>query len=546
MPLTIDRRALLLAGTYGLGVFALAGAARAAGLIAASGFTHSVASGEPGTDSMLLWTRYVPAGDATVTLRAEVAEDANFGRVIAGGAVRTGAYRDWTAKLTVDGLRPGIRYFYRFIAPDGSFSPTGQTRTLPQGKVNRFRIGLFSCSNLPFGYFNAYGHAAAAVERGELDLIFHVGDYLYEYHRGDYPSLAETVPGRIVEPIGEMIDLADYRLRYAAYRSDPDLLKLHQLSPFLVQWDDHESANDSWEGGAENHQPATEGRWSDRRAAAAQAYREWMPVSDEPWKSYRVGSLATLYRTESRILARTQQIDVAPLFKEADPAAALKAFRDGPWQDPSATMLGSAQEVWIGHALKAAARETAWQVVGMGTIMGQIDMPAAARDWLSPDAPAYAQAYTEAGVLAGSLGLPYNYDSWDGYPAARARFLKSAQAADADLVMLSGDSHNAWAFDLAQDGKPVGVEMAGHSVTSPGFEHSVKADPKVVARGLVEGNPGLKWTDTSQRGYVTVDITPAQVTGEWIFMAGITQASLATSGSQRMTVKRGRRTYQAI
>lgn len=256
--------------------------------------------------------------------------------------------------------------------------------------------------------------------------------------------------------------------------------------------------------------------------------------------------MATLYRTESRILARTQQIDVAPLFKEADPASALKAFRDGPWQDPSATMLGSAQEVWIGHAMKAAARETAWQVVGMGTIMGQIDMPAAARDWLSPDAPAYARAYTEAGVLAGSLGLPYNYDSWDGYPAARARFLKSAQAADADLVMLSGDSHNAWAFDLAQDGKPVGVEMAGHSVTSPGFEHSVKADPKVVARALVDANSGLKWTDTSQRGYVTVDVTPAQVTGEWVFMAKITEASLATSGNQRMTVRRGRRAYQAL
>ncbi|CAN5438602.1 alkaline phosphatase [soil metagenome] len=546
MPPMIDRRSLVLSGTFGLGALAFGGVAGAAKLMVAKGFTHSVASGEPGADSILLWTRYVPAGDAAIALRGEIAEDADFTRVVAGGSVRTGGYRDWTAKLTLDGLRPGTRYFYRFVAPDGSLSPIGQARTLPQGKVDRFRIGLFSCSNLPFGYFNAYGHAVAAVERGEIDLVFHVGDYLYEYQRGDYPSLADTVPGRIVEPIGEMIELADYRLRFAAYRSDPDLQRLHQLSTFLVQWDDHESANDSWEGGAENHQPATEGRWSSRRAASIQAYREWMPVSDEPWKSYTIGTLATLYRTESRLLGRTQQLDVTPLFREADPAAALKAFRDGPWQDPSASMLGSAQEVWLGHAMKAASRDTAWQIVGMGTIMGELAMPAAARDWVAPDAPAMARAYAQAGILAGSLGLPFNYDSWDGYPAARTRFLKAAQAADADLVMLSGDSHNAWAFDLAQDGKPVGVEMAGHSVTSPGFENAVHVDPKMVARGLVGGNPELKWADTSQRGYVTVDVTPAQVTGEWIFMQGITQSSIATNGSQRMTVKRGRRRYQPI
>ncbi|PXA90825.1 alkaline phosphatase [Caulobacter sp. D4A] len=540
MVLNIDRRSLVLGAGLGLGALLLpAGAALAAGLAGATGFTHNVASGEPAADSMLLWTRYVPETAADVVrLQVEVALDQGFSRIVSGAVVRTGAYRDWTAKVTVDGLEPGTVYWYRFVAPDGTRSPVGRTKTLPEGQVSRFNLAVFSCSNLPYGYFNAYGHAAA---RNDLDLWLHVGDYIYE---GPGVLREGFEPDRVPLPASEILAIADYRLRYASYRADPDLQRLHQMAPMVALWDDHESSNDSWEGGAQNHQPA-EGDWNLRRAAAMQVYREWMPVSDEPWKAYPIGALATLYRTESRLLARTQPADIGATFKAADPDAALKAFRDGPWRDPSATMLGTTQESWLAHAFKANARTTAWQLVGMGTIIGRTVMPADAVDWLKPDTSERKVAGYRNNIRAARQGLPMWMDRWDGYPQARARLLKAAQAADADLVMLAGDSHNAWAFSLVEDGRPAGVEFAGHSVTSNGLEGDMGADPAMVARGFMAANPEMKWADTSRRGYMMIEVTPRRVTGEWLFMKTIKTRQVEVAGSHRMSVERGRRILSA-
>jgi alkaline phosphatase D len=539
MMLTIDRRSLVLGAGFALGALLVAPGRSLAQLLAAKGFTHNVASGEPGSDSMLLWTRYVPAtGEDIVRLDAEVALDPDFTKVMSGGSVRTGLYRDWTAKITVDGLKPGTVYWYRFVAPDGSRSPVGRTKTLPADDAARFGLAVFSCSNMPVGWFNAYGHAA---KRTDLDLWMHVGDYFYEYGNASYKD--KIIAGRAVEPDHEILAIADYRLRYACYRADADLQRLHQMAPMVAFWDDHESANDSWEGGAQNHQPKTEGDWNPRRAAAMQVYREWMPVSDEPWKSYPIGTLATLYRTESRLLARTKQADIAAAYHAPDTDAALKAFRDGVWQDPSATMLGSTQESWLAHALKAGARSTAWQLVGMGTILGRTVMPADAVDWLRSDASDQVVSRFKNDIRAARIGLPMWMDRWDGYPAARSRLLKSAQEADADLVMLSGDSHNAWAYSLVEDGKRAGVEFAGHSVTSGGLEGSFGADAKIVARGLVAANPEMQWADTSQRGYMMIDITPQRVTGEWLFMRTIQSSSVELAGSHQLHVDRGRRAF---
>ncbi|UAL10066.1 alkaline phosphatase D family protein [Caulobacter segnis] len=539
MVLNIDRRGLVLGG-LGLGAVMLpAGQAAARQLLGASGFTHGVASGEPGPDSMLLWTRYIPAtGDGVTRLDVEVALDPDFAKVVSGGVARTGAYRDWTAKITVDGLKPGTVHWYRFVAPDGTKSPVGRTKTLPEGKVDRFGLAVFSCSNLPQGLFNAYAHAAA---RQDLDLWLHTGDYIYEYGVG---STRETdwAPGRKEQllPVTEILAIADYRLRYASYRADPDLQRLHQMAPMVALWDDHESANDSWEGGAQNHQPDKEGDWNIRRAAAMQVYREWMPVSDEPWKAYPIGTLATLYRTESRLLARTRPADIGAAFKAADPDAALKAFRDGAWRDPAATMMGSTQESWLAHAMRA---NPGWQLVGMGTILGRTVMPKDAVDWLKSDVTEKKANSYRNDIRAAAQGVPMWMDRWDGYPAARSRLLKSAQAADADLVMLSGDSHNAWAYGLVEEGRPAGVEFAGHSVTSNGMEGDMGADPKVVARGFMAANPELKWADTSQRGYMMLDITPQRVSGEWLFLQTVKARTTALAGTHRMSVERGRRVF---
>ncbi|GFE82897.1 alkaline phosphatase [Steroidobacter agaridevorans] len=545
MTLNIDRRRLVVGGALGLGALMLPiGSSLASAVLGAKGFTHSVASGEPGSDSMLLWTRYVPSnGVDDVRLDAEVALDSDFTRVVSGGSVRIGAFRDWTAKLTVDGLQPGTRYWYRFIAPDGSKSPVGRTKTLPVGNIDRFRLGVFSCSSLPLGWFNAYGHAAA---RDDLDLWLHVGDYIYEYALAAYKD-KDLVSGRDVMPAHEheMINLADYRLRLACYRADPDLQKLHQVAPMVALWDDHDSTNDSWEGGAQNHQAKSEGDWSLRRAASIQAYREWLPVSEEPWKAYRIGSLATLYRTESRLFARTRPAypELAEAHEASDPDAALRAFRDGAWRDPTATMLGSTQELWLAQELKRNAAASHWQMVGMATIMGRTLMPDSAPGWLRPDAGENVANKFKKDVRGSKLGLPMWMDRWDGYPAARSRLLRAAQQADADLVMLSGDSHNAWAYSLAEDGQPAGIEFAGHSVTSPGVEGQLGVDPRDVVRAFVATNPELVWADTSQRGYMMIDVTPQRVTGEWLFMKTIKSRSTALAGSHRMSAERGRRKF---
>ncbi len=532
----IDRRQLITTAALGVGGLMFPGGRSAAqALTAARGFTHDVASGDPGSDSVLLWTRFVSDGHSA-HVRAEISESADFAKVVAGNAMITGPWRDWTVKITLDGLIPGRRYHYRFIGEDGSISPVGRTKTLPAGDARQFSVAIFSCSNLPVGLFNAYGHAAA---RDDIDLTMHLGDYFYEYKRGGYPD--DTPRWDLVQPQSEVVHLADYRLRYASYRADPDLQALHNRHPMIASMDDHESANDSWEGGAQNHQPAEEGDWTLRKIAAVQAYREWMPVDDTPYKAYDLGDLGTLFCTDTRLLMRSAQPALDSLFAAPDVQAALLAFKRGRWTDPAVTMMGTTQESWLAHGLNASVRaKKRWQVVGTGTIMGETFMPADAASWLAKDASDRSKRYTLDGIRLAKAGLPFNFDNWGGYPAARARLLGAAQAASANLIMLSGDSHNAWAYELSNRGKAAGVEFAGHAVTSPGYESSTQGtDPKQVAAALVKSSPELTWCDTSRRGYMRLSLTPAAATNEWVFMDTIKTKSLAVSETHRMRVKPG-------
>jgi len=533
----IDRRLLIKLGTAGLAAMALPGAARA---MAAQGFTHGVASGEPGADRILLWTRYAAPSDTRLTV--ELSETPDFAAVAGGGSVTAEGERDHTAKITVDGLAPGRWYFYRFVAPDGTTSPTGRTRTLPQGPTSAFTLALFSCANMPFGWFNAYGHAAA---RGDIDLVAHVGDYFYEYRAGDYPTTKEAVPGRLVQPSQELVALADYRLRYAAYRADPDLQRLHQLFPMIAQWDDHEFANDTWKGGAENHN-AGEGSWADRKAAAERAHSEWMPVAETRWRDYQVGDLATIFLPETRVTARDEPFDLGALLEgKGDVAATLKTFAETAYRDPRRQLMGAEQEKWLfdgfAQSVKAGTR---WQVCAQQIVMGPLFTPPESQGWFGPDQPDFVKRRVEVAQLAAKAGLPLNMDGWDGYPAARDRLLAAAQSADADLVTLSGDSHNAWAFDLAHDGRPAGIEVAGQSVSSPGFEaYTPGISDETRVSALRASSPQLRWANTRDRGYVTVALTPDRVTADWHSVASVRAHDLQLTGSHRMTATRGRRTY---
>jgi len=535
----MDRRLLIQLGTAGLAAMALPGAAQA---MLAQGFTHGVASGEPSATTVLLWTRYAAANDTVLT--AEISSAADFSGVVTGGPVDARGEADHCAKFTATGLMPGRWYYYRFVAPDGTVSVTGRTRTLPDDPANSFTLGLFSCSNLPFGYFNAYGHAAA---RGDIDLVVHVGDYLYEYPIGDYPSVRQMVPGRMIAPDHETVALADYRLRYAAYRSDPDLQRLHQIYPAISQWDDHELTNDAWMGGAQNHQPDTEGEWSVRKAVAERVYHEWMPVSDARWRSYQIGDLATLFLPETRISGRSQPFELDAIVAGADNrAAVLKRFAESGWRSADQQLLGAEQEAWLTGGIAASVRgKTRWQLCAQQVIMGSTYFPPEAKGWFPESAPTYVRRRVETAQIAAEAGLPLNMDAWDGYPAARERLLKAVQAVESDFVVLSGDSHNGWAYNLDQDGRAAGVEFAGHSVTSPGFESNTLASESARVAALRGSSPQLAWANTEARGYMSVRLTPDAVRGEWHFLDTIRARSLAMKGNHAMTVKRGAQRFSA-
>lgn len=537
--LAATRRAALKLGLLGLAGLGGPGLAQAP-----RGFTHGVASGEPGAEQVLLWTRYV-SGEET-RLAWELAEDAEFTRIAAQGDCLASPARDGCAKAWARGLEPGRWYYYRFIAPGGERSVTGRTRTLPVGPVAKFRIAVFSCSNYGFGWFNAYRHAA---EAGDFDLALHLGDYFYEYPRGEYPAAGDALPGRLL-PVDEAVTLAQYRERFATYRADPDLQRLHQLYPVITMWDDHEVANDAWKDGAENHQPDREGDYALRERAAEQAYREWLPVSDEDWAKYEIGRLATLFRLETRHRARDKPLDLAGLMqgkRGPELEAALAAFRDGAWRDPARSLLGAEQEAWLAGGLKASTRAgKPWQILAQQVIMGQFGLGQGTLAAMTEQVPAWLRQRLLGAARAQQSGLPYAMDMWSGYPAARDRVYRAALEADANLLVLAGDSHNAWAFDHGHGGQRVGVEMAGQSVTSPGFEYYLRwIRPEALARDVIGASPGLRWCDTSQRGYLAVELTPQAATGEWRFLASIRQPGTALAATRRMTVLAGERRFSA-
>ena len=319
----LNRRELIAA----LGAIGLAPAAFASADEPALTFAHGIASGDPTRDSVILWTR-VNTADARDTVRAKwtVASDPGMKDIRRFGRVETNHRRDFTVKIDARGLRPAATYYYQFEA-GGVKSPVGRTRTLPDKSVDRLRLAFASCANYPHGYFNAYARIAA---RDDLDFVLHLGDYIYEYKLGDYADAA-LEGQRDVVPTQEIVTLADYRLRYALYRTDPDLQEVHRQHPFITVWDDHETANNSWRDGAENHNPDEgEGKWRVRRRGAVQAYNEYMPIrSDSPsddriYRTFRFGDLADILMLDTRLHGRDQQIDI----KEGEKldASAFKAL----------------------------------------------------------------------------------------------------------------------------------------------------------------------------------------------------------------------------
>lgn len=253
---SFSRRDFLRLSAYGFGAAVIStglmGCNSDSNNIAVS-FAHGVASGDPLADKVIIWTRITPrdADVERVTVHWEVSTDSDFADLIHQGSTTTSIDRDFTVKVDIQNLSPDTRYYYRFICND-KISPEGVMKTLPVGSIDRVKMAVFSCANYPAGFFHAYAEAAS---RKDIDVAVHLGDYLYEYPMGGYATEDAQAIGRALPDDNntELFSLADYRKRYALYRTDSDLQKLHQSLPFIAVWDDHEIANDTWKNGAENH-----------------------------------------------------------------------------------------------------------------------------------------------------------------------------------------------------------------------------------------------------------------------------------------------------
>ncbi len=498
-------------------------------------FLHGVASGDPLSDRVILWTRATPSSStdaADISVLWEVATDAQFASIVKSGSVATNAARDFTVKVDVSGLTANTRYFYRF-GYDRTVSVTGNTKTLPVGKIDQVKLAVFTCSNYPAGYFNVYAEAAKLTD---LDAAIHLGDYIYEYPRDGYASKDAATLNRQVDPKNEIITLTDYRSRYAQYRTDADLQAFHAKLPLIAVWDDHEFANDTWIGGAENHDPATEGPFSARRAAALQAYHEWMPVrlpdatkTDRIYRSFDFANLVSLHMLDTRLIGRDKQLSYTSYVGAGGTFDAAKFASD--MANPARQLMGAEQTSWLQSQMGKSS--ATWQILGQQVLMARMNIPAplvlqsisfgdyTALLGKAQSAPA-SLTVTEKAILA-QPAIPYNLDAWDGYAAARETVLGTARALDKNLITLAGDTHNSWASDLADmNGNAVGVEFGVTSVTSPGFEEIfANEDPLKLAAGLEQIIGPLVYAETKNRGFMIVTATPTEARAEWRYVSTV-------------------------
>ncbi|MGB3616642.1 MAG: alkaline phosphatase D family protein [Catalinimonas sp.] len=499
-------------------------------------FYHGVASGDPLTDRVILWTRVTPDDDEPLTVSWEVATDPEMQNVVLSGDTITNAERDYTVKVDAVGLAAGTTYYYRF-ATLGRNSITGRTKTAPTDPTH-LKFAVVSCSNLLAGYFNAYGRIA---DRNDLDGVIHLGDYIYEYPDdvyGDSTLMADEM--RYVLPRHEIVELNDYRTRYSVYRLDRDLIRAHQQHPFITVWDDHESANDAWKNGAENHDPDSiynaegdrEGNWETRLGNARQAYFEWLPLRDRgEHKLYRkleYGDLADLIMLDTRIEGREEQVSSV-----LDPAMYAE----------ERTLLGTEQKAWLKEQL--ATSTARWKIVANQVMFGQFNV-----GWFAAADPTQTEQQVESIFV----------DIWDGYPAERREILTFLDTSGIDnTVILSGDFHSSFAYDLAyqpsifSDSGTVisptnitydpatglgshAVEFLTSSITAANFDENLNPvtaaqvefqinQPLPVVN--VNPNPHMKYTDLDRHGYYVLDVKGDSTQANFYYVNTILQSDSA-------------------
>ena len=526
---------------------------------AMEGFAHGVASGDADHHSLVIWTR-VSGVEKSVAVDWEVSTQADFGDTIAAGRTRTSARRDHTVKVLVTGLEPGSDYFYRFRHA-GLVSPTGRSKTLPAGALNTLTLALVSCSNFPFGHFNVYD--AIALD-DSVEWVLHLGDYIYEYGAEGWGGDMGRRLQRQHRPAHEIVSLDDYRQRHAQYKADPLSRRMHARHPLLVIWDDHESSNNPWRGGAQNHQPDSEGPWEARRSAALQAWFEWMPVRDpqpghareDYWRHWRFGDLASLIALETRHSARAEQIEYAAHIHEGTTPAQAARFLDDVLAAENRPMLSAAMDEFLRQSLSEARRaQRPWKVLA-----NQIPMARTHHPRLDDNTQAKAMATVVPGLedasrqrlayLArmGELNLPLYLDPWDGYPKAREALYAACRTLGIqDLLVLTGDSHSFWSNRLFDDaGRPMGLELGTTGVSSPGDFAQFGADGgAILDKRLAQHNREVVWTDGRYNGYLRVTLEPGLGRADYLAVDTVrdTRYRLETLRSVALLPKAGQLRY---
>ncbi len=438
-------------------------------------FRHGVASADPLPDGVLLWTRCSTDAQEPLAVGWWVSASPERSKVVARGITEASADRDHTVHVDVGGLEPATTYWYGFTAGDAR-SAVGRARTTPAADdpVQHLRVGLTSCASWPCGYFNAYANLA----RRDLDLVVHVGDYLYE---NDGVSLT-TKAVRAHRPSRALHTLDDYRRRHAQYRTDPDLQALHARHAMVAAWDDHDIVGGAWRDGATAHRPGLDGDWAERRAAAVQAYLEWVPVrtggagSGSVHRRLGLGPLADVVMLDTRLIGRDR------------PAADGRAVLHLGYGERA--LLGEDQWRWLEGQLAAAAKPK-WVLLGNQVVLAPV----------------------RALGLGGGRGI--NPSQWDGYPAERERLYRLLRSTgwSTDVAVLSGDLHSSWASDL-----PVGAEFVTPSVTTDAFAPTVlpvEAAARPAAWWIRTQNPHVRMVDLRHHGYVVVDVTPDRLQADW-------------------------------
>ena len=527
--------------------------ARNDGSVITGVFSHGVASGDPFADSVVLWTRITPAADGNMDVMWDISHTSDFHKLVASDIVQTNAARDYCIKVVAEGLTPGTEYFYRFRSGE-TISPVGRTRTLPVGSPEKLHFAVVSCANWQHGYFNTYDAIAKQAEADPYDAMIHLGDYFYEYGEAAAGRLAD----RVHEPSHEVLTLDDYRTRHAQYRSDAALQAATSLMPLIAVWDDHETSNDSWKAGAQNHQADTEGNWETRKQAALRAYYEWMPVREpkvgrvrsDIYRNFRFGDLVNLTCVETRLTARAEPIIVESHIDDIQAEGGAEKFRKEVLYAPDREMFGADQQDFIIDALRRSKEDgVPWRLLANQVIMGRL---------LTPDFTPYIDEEATVKIESdwpeirdfltlSKFNMPVYPDSWDGYPIARENFYAALDAAGLnDMLVLTGDAHEFWLNELtSESGTKVGMELVTSSVSSETLSAYLGEGTTDHNLLLTKENEDARYYNSTINGFIDLTLTPKKADARMIGINTVLSQDYTAVETARFSLRKSGNTLKA-